>query len=174
MNVYHLAGSTSKGELDLLLDKGLGRPHLTGENAASGRCLFHAVRWHLVVVNADLPLSFMARRGHICAQRSSLQDPIPWEEVLVMVDALLSAPPPVAATQLIIAASIGMIIAFDVNDRANNVTSALCNELRPPALRGHGGLRPWTLTFFPEMQSLTSMTHTQDDTATDGFSTPRR
>ena len=174
MNMYRLTDTTPKEELDWLLDKELDRLYLTGESAGPGRCLFYAVRWHFGIVNADLPKSSMARQGHTRMQRSALQDPIPWEEVLVMVDALLSAPPSEAATQLKVAASIGMIIAFDVYGRANDVTTALRNELRPPAPRGHGGLRHWTLTFFPETQSLTSKTHTQDDTVTIGSSNPQR
>ena len=79
-----------------------------------------------------------------------------------------------AATQLIVAASIGMIIAFVDYGRASDGTSALRNVPRPPAPRVQGGLRHWTLTFFPETQSLASMTCTQDDTVTIGDGTPQR
>ena len=157
---YRLSSNSSAAEIDTTLDAELVRLYLSGESPGKGKVLYYAVRWHHCLPNAALPRAFASRQGHSKVQRSQLEEPEPWQTVVLAALALLSDPSKKATPAERVWVASAMLIGFDVYARGGDMMNLRRCELLPPS----PVTTSWSLTMWPSTETEVSKVGSQDDT----------
>ena len=118
--------------LDVKLSQFIGHLWSTGDEARWSRLLFYATRWHYVLANTVLPLSYAALTGHSRGRPEKSGKPVAWEEVLVRsVEVLIpKRAPGDRRTRCKIV--IGWLLSFDIYARGGELVGMNISEPRAP------------------------------------------
>ena len=154
--------------LDLRLDAEMVRLYMQGELPGKGRILFYAICWLRTIMPAQLPLSNASRIGHAKVDRQKLEQPLCWEEVVLMALWLLTTTQTLASPMLAAVAAVAFLLGFDRYARGGDMLLALRSELFPPVANQTGSAAKWSLTLFPSWLAQSSKTGLQDHTVAVG------
>ena len=153
-------------EVDRALEKGITRAFHAGKSPQIANQLYYSVRWWFGLANVHLPLATLARRGFAKCCPTAFKVPITWPEVLLMCLSLVKNTASFLSLKARCLCAVGMLLAFDLYGRAQDLNKAVLEELRRPVRLGSPY---WSLTLYPLVINGspalgTSKTAKQDET----------
>ena len=169
----HLLCPTSPAEdIDLALDRELHDLYFAGVHGSRGGQVYSAVRWSTVLTNAQLRYSHVSMLGFKNDSKSKRPDPVTWEATLLIANAIATDEQNTPMER--VAASIGVLLSFDLYCRGGDLAQVAARDLSPPMPGQTGAAANWSVTLFPLTGPATSKANQNDDTIMVGTSDPAR